>query len=193
MRKLLPNLLGLLPAGLLSAGCSLYDPIPCGDPKGPPSARYELLDAATGQSWFARSGTTPPDSVRVQQANSCEPFVSPQGYTVRVQRGSTRLLLGPDLLITCGSEVPREGGTVTTTKLLRLNARDTDTLVVETEYGPKSKGRCANVYGSPVLKIKLLYNGRLAGDYELKNANTDTLGGYFENGRGKIIKLLKRR
>ena len=158
----------LLAAAL--AGCHKEQP-DCGDPVGPPSLTYEIVDAATGGPWFAVAGRLPADSVRL--------LASAGGAAAPAERRGQRLFIGPVAAFAlAGGPAPQ---------YLRFGAHDVDTLLVQLRYAAVVQGGPCPAF--PALEqVAVSYNGRPAGTYRA-DAPADSLG---QGGPQKAVPLRKR-
>jgi hypothetical protein len=169
-RRFIPFLL----LGTAIAGCQDKLPV-CGDPVIPGlRVRYQVVDAATGEDWFAQPGRTVPDSLRLLPTS--------QGLGQPAVRSGSRVLLGPITTL-----AGFNNGVIT--QYLRFNATDVDTIVTRFAFNTVQSDPCG--YGPGVNEVAIIYNGRPNTVFQASTA-ADSLdvSGYFG---GRVVQLRKRQ
>jgi hypothetical protein len=162
-------------------GCSKTNAVPQNTGGNPLPARwsYDVITGAGTNSWFARSGTLPPDSVSFQVA----------------LRGGGKQLYKPEVLLVHGrpyledkttglidfeNEVKPASSTADIhERLLYLGRLDVDTLRVEAS--PKE---------GALEELRFYYNGRLSASYNLR-ANPSLRDSLYTARPGLIVPLHK--
>jgi hypothetical protein len=119
-------LLAVLP--LTAALCDRDKELLCGDPAVGTYLTYELVDAATGQNWYAAPGRPPGDSLRLLPSA----MTPTPGYAH--QRGASRL--GP---VAVYSFEPVLNNQQTVTHYLSLGNGDIDTVQLTLRFAPNPR------------------------------------------------------
>ncbi|UOQ95834.1 hypothetical protein MUN81_11215 [Hymenobacter sp. 5317J-9] len=179
--KTLTHLSVLCACLLLAIGCAKTTAGPdAGGIPLVPTVCYDLIDDASGQAWFARSGATSPDSVQFQ--------VTGQDGIVRISpakilrvRGKVWLQDDPSFM---GQAQPVNSPAYINNVLVHLNRRDTDTLRLE-RY-PKGYRNDLELE-----ELRCYYNGRLSASFDFR-ANPNLRDSLFERSRfGLVVPLRK--
>lgn len=170
-KALLP--LAVLP--LLAALCCRDKELLCGDPAIGTFLTYEVVDAATGQNWYAAPGRPPGDSLRFLPAAGM-----PTSWYVS-QPGQRRL--GPLPIYSSQAMVNNQQ---IITHYLRLGNGDIDTVQVTLHFNPNPPADPCG-YGPVADEVAITYNGRPNGVFRASEP-ADSLRG---NTLDKIVRLLK--
>lgn len=144
----------------------------CGSPIFGFETNYQIVDANTGQDWFAGPGRASGDSLRVLPARN--------GLIMGQQAKKYGVIyrLGPAYVL--------DEGQGSATQFLRFSAQDIDTVVVKFHYGPVQKGPCGE--SKPVQAVEITYNGHPNGQFRA-DVPADSLRSY---GLLKTVQLRKR-
>lgn len=145
----------------------------CGLPIFAHQVYYDIVDANTGQDWFATAGRTSGDSLQL--------LASEQGAAQRAVRRGSGFRLGPISVFNNAQS--------TITHYLRFSARDVDTVVTRLRFGPVQHGPCEDF--APLTEVEITYNGR-PNTLLRADVPADSLSRYERGGQGKVIKLRKR-
>ena len=147
----------------------------CGDPAIGTRLTYEVVEAATGQNWYAAPGRPSGDSLRfLPAAGMPSPWVVPQP-------GQTRL--GP---LPVYSSQPVINNQQIITHYLRLGNGDIDTVQVALHFDPNPPADPCG-YDPVADEVAITYNGRPNGVFRASEP-ADSLSG---NHLNKIVRLLK--
>lgn len=155
---------------LALAGCQKEAPL-CGFPAFANYVSYEIVDANTGQDYFAGAGRPSGDSLRL--------LANTAGPSLRAVKLGGRVRLGPAPVF----------GRPTIIHFLRFSTTDIDTVVVTLRYGPTpQQDPCG--YGPALDQVDITYNGRPGGTFRASVA-TDSLDGFKMPLWGRVVKLRK--
>lgn len=166
-------LLAVLP--LVAATCCRDKELLCGDPVIGTFLTYEVVDATTGQNWYAAPGRPPSDSLRfLPVAGMPAPWYVPQP-------GQTRL--GP---LPVYSNQPILNNQQLIIYYLLLGNGDIDTVQVTLHFNPNlAPNPCG--YGPVADEVAVSYNGRPNGVFRASEPADSLIG----NSLNKIVRLLK--